>query len=118
MYFNGLPTIILVSLSGVIFFSYGTSCLINSGMKEEFQRFGLTRFRRLVGLLELLGGLGSMLGLIYPYLLILSSAGLSVLMLMGVVVRIRLKDPLIQISPAILLMLLNGYIFYFSLSNI
>jgi hypothetical protein len=111
-YVDYLP-IILVSLSGITFISYGFSCLINGGMTKEFERYGLVRFRKFVGLLELLGGLGSLVGLMYPYLLIFSSAGLTILMLMGIVVRLRLKDRFLLILPAIILMLINGFILFF-----
>ena len=41
-----------------------------------------------------------------------SSLGLSVLMLLGFIVRIRLKDSFIQSFPSFFYMLLNGYIFW------
>ena len=109
---------ILTWASGLAFICYGFLCLVAGGMTQEFKRYGLIRFRKLVGLLEILGGLGSILGLFYPYLLIISTAGLSFLMLLGVIVRIRIKDPFILILPAFILMLINFYIFKTGLSFI
>ncbi len=108
---ENLPTI-LTWLSGPIFIIYGFLCLFAGGMSKEFERYGLTRYRKLVGFLELLGGLGSMIGLalIYPVLLIFSSAGLGLLMFFGIIVRIKLKDPIVLILPAIALMIINIYI--------
>lgn len=80
-------------------------------MKAEFKRYGMTKFRKLTGLLELLGGVGLLLGLEFTPILLLSSAGLSLLMLMGTLVRIRTNDPWLQIIPAFSLMLMNAYIF-------
>ncbi len=84
-------------------------------MVEEFERYGLGPFRTLTGLLELLGGLGSLIGILFPILLTLSSLGLSVLMLLGMGVRIKVRDPWYEIIPAFLLMLVNAYIFNFSI---
>jgi hypothetical protein len=39
--------------------------------------------------------------------LILSSAGLALLMLLGIIVRLKIKDELLAILPALLLMLIN-----------
>ena len=107
-------TFITVS-SGLVFIYYGLFCLLSEGMQEEFERFKLSRFRKLVGLLELLGGIGSFVGLIYNPILILSSAGLIVLMLLGTFTRVKVKDSLILQLPAIFLMIINTYIFYIAL---
>ena len=81
-------------------------------MALEFKRYGLTKFKSLTGCLEIAGGLGSLLGLLNQPILIFSTAGLSLLMLLGVCVRIKVRDPWHQIIPAFILMLVNGYIFY------
>ncbi len=103
---------IIVYISAVVFIFYGLLCLTTNHMKVEFARYQLSRFRRTVGVLELLGGLGLLLGLYYPILSIIASAGLTLLMLLGTLIRIKTKDPLLEIIPAFSLMLLNGYIAY------
>jgi uncharacterized membrane protein len=110
----GLNTL-LVIISGIAFIFYGISLFISKKMKNEFIRFNLEKYTNLVGGLELLGGLGLLIGLIYNELLILSSMGLSLLMLMGVLTRIKIKDNLKQSLPAILFLLLNSYIFFNSI---
>jgi uncharacterized membrane protein len=105
----------LVTISGIAFIVYGISLFISKKMKDEFIRFNLEKYTNLVGGLELLGGLGLLIGLIYNELLILSSMGLSLLMFMGVITRIKIKDNLKQSLPAILFLLLNSYIFLNSL---
>jgi hypothetical protein len=102
---------VLTWLSGLAFICYGSLCLVNGAMTEEFKRYGLTRFRKLVGFLEVLGGIVLLIGMSFPPLLIFSSAGLTLLMLLGVIVRIRIKDSFILILPALILMLINTYIF-------
>lgn len=86
-------------------------------MKSEFERFGLERFGPLTAVLELLGGLGLLIGLKFSLILVLSSGGLTLLMLLGVGVRIKVKDSLLVTSPAILFMLLNAFIFFVSLNS-
>ncbi|MBC7428019.1 MAG: DoxX family protein [Bacteriovorax sp.] len=88
-------------------------CLLTSSMKNEFKRFGLTdQLRKLTGFLELLGGFGLLVGLRFPLILLFSSIGLSALMFLGFLVRLKIKDGLILSSPAFILMLLNICITY------
>lgn len=102
---------IIILCSGIVFIFYGLLCLITNHMMVEFNRYGLARFRKIVGVLELLGGAGLIIGFYYPLTSIVASSGLTVLMLLGALVRLKNKDPLWEIIPAFSLMLLNGYIF-------
>ena len=84
-------------------------------MKSEFKRFGLEKLGTLTAVLELLGALGLLVGLrIHPVLLV-SAGGLTILMLLGVAVRIKMKDSFLISLPATFYMLLNAYIFFMSL---
>ncbi len=103
--------LILVILNSLIFLIYGLLCLFTRHMYEEFKRYGLLRYRRLTGFLEVCGSIGSFLGFFYYLpLLLLSSACLGLLMVLGVLTRLRVKDKIQQILPAILLLALNIYI--------
>jgi hypothetical protein len=64
------------------------------------------------------GALGLFIGLWYQPLLLLSSGGLALLMFLGVLVRIKLKDSLWITLPALFYMVLNGYIFYVTIYQI
>lgn len=99
--------IILIFISASAFIFYGLLCLLTDHMKTEFRRYGLSQFRKLTGMLELLGGTGLLVGCYYTPLLYLSAAGLALLMSFGVIIRLKTKDPLVEILPAILLMLIN-----------
>jgi hypothetical protein len=68
---------LLVIFSILAFLFYGLSVLFSNAMAEEFKRYGLTRFRRLTGLLEVLGALGLALGYVAPGLTIAASGGLA-----------------------------------------
>lgn len=84
----------------ISFAFYGVTCLVSAHMVAEFARYGLARFRPLVGWLEIVGALGMLAGYAYEPLLIAASAGLAVLMLLGVAARIRIRDSLLQTLPA------------------
>lgn len=102
----------LILLSSISFIGYGIAYFVSPGMKIEFQRFGLEKVGALTAVLELLGGIGLIVGLKYNPILLFSSAGLGILMLLGVAVRIKMGDGLLISLPATFFMLLNFYIFY------
>ncbi len=97
-------------LSGVLFLWYGSSSLLSDAMLDDFERFGLSRYRRLTGGLELLGGLGLLAGLLVRPLAVLSAASLSLMMFFGVVARVRVRDPWNAMVPAVVLMVLNLFV--------
>ncbi|WP_405295708.1 DoxX family protein [Algibacter sp. Ld11] len=103
---------IAVFLSSGAFFFYGINCLISQKMADEFVRFGLNKPQRiLTGCLQLLGALGVFLGYFFlPDLVFIASAGLTLLMLMGFAVRLKIKDNLIQSLPSFVFVLINLYI--------
>ena len=109
---SSLLYILLVSISGIAFLSYGISLFIS---KKDFERFNLKKYTYLVGVLEILGGLGLLCGLAFEVLITISSFGLAFLMLLGVFTRIKVKDSFNLILPAILFLILNSYICYESL---
>jgi len=103
---------VLVYFSAISFLWYGLNCLYNKKMRQEFKRFGLGKYRILTGILQILGAMGLFAGFFYPLLTLIASAGLALLMLFGVLIRIKIKDNLLITIPAFALMLLNALIFY------
>ncbi len=101
-----------VLISSLSFLFYGVSYFVSPHMKNEFKRFKLEKLGLLTIVLEIVGALGLLIGLWYNPLLILSSGGLALLMFLGVLVRIKLKDNLWISLPAVFYMVLNAYIFY------
>jgi len=97
-------------MSGAAFLGYGVTCLRSSEMAREFERFGIGRLRTLTGTLEIAGGAGLLVGLGFLPLLMAAALGLSVLMLLVVVARFRLRDNWSQTLPAFVLFLVNGYL--------
>lgn len=111
---NVLNTLIVIS--SLSFLGYGIAYFKSPQMKNEFRRFGLGKFGAIVAIFELLGAIGLLVGLRYLPILLISAAGLTILMFLGVLTRIKVKDSFFVSLPAFLFMLLNGYIFFRSLN--
>lgn len=104
-----------IFISSLSFLGYGIAYFKSTKMKNEFKRFGLEKAGNLTAILELMGAVGLMVGLISHNILLVSSVGLAILMLLGVVLRIRAKDSFEAILPALFFLLLNAFIFFMSL---
>ena len=101
----------LIIISSISFLYYGSAIFFNSSVRKEFERFGLRKFTNLVGSLQLLGGVGLLVGLLFQPILIISSGGIALLMLFGLGVRIKMKDGFLLTLPSFIFMILNLYIF-------
>ena len=101
---------ISVLISSISFLGYALAYFTGTQMKIEFKRFGLEKLGLSIIVLEILGACGLLVGLKYSFFLILSSLGLALLMLAGIIVRIRLKDKAVIILPALFYMILNTLI--------
>ncbi len=93
------------------FGTYGLLVLFADGMAEEFERFELSRYRRLTGSLEVLGASGLVVGYLVPTLTLAASGGLALLMVLGIATRVRVRDSLAEILPALVLLAVNVFIF-------
>jgi vacuolar-type H+-ATPase subunit I/STV1 len=82
-------------------------------MIEEFKRFGLTAFqRKATGILQLLGAIGLILSYFSLWIGLLSAMGLTSMMLVAFMVRISIKDSVLQSIPAFIFLLVNSWITY------
>jgi hypothetical protein len=102
---------ILVLFSGLSFLAYGIAYFTSPRMKSEFLRFGLGKLGLLTAVLEILGAIGLLIGLLVNAILMISSGGLALLMFLGLIVRIKVQDRWWASFPALFFMLLNAYIF-------
>ena len=82
--------VMLALISGLSFLYYGSSVLFRARLRHEFERYGMPRVRRFVGAVEMLGGAAVLLGIVYAPLGALAAAGLTLLMALGLVVRLSL----------------------------
>jgi hypothetical protein len=106
---------VLIVFSSLSFFAYGVAYFTSPHMKSEFIRFGLGKLGGLTAVLEILGAIGLLVGLILEPILILSSGSLALLMFLGISVRLKIRDTLLEILPALFFLILNAYIFYESM---
>lgn len=111
---NSLAVLILSMINALSFLTYGFLCLFTNHMKSEFERYNLAKYRKLVGVLEILGGSGIIIGLYSQTIYLLAALGLSLLMLLGIMTRIKVKDSFLQILPATFLLLINLFLFSIS----
>ena len=104
---------LLSAFSGGCFLFYGVSCLYSTHMTNEFKRFGIPQYLKLTGTLQILGGLALLIGFWkFPPLALIGATGLALLMLLGSIVRIKIKDSFLQSSPAFVFAILNSYLAY------
>ena len=108
----------LVVFSGISFVFYGILAFITTQSQKEFQRWGYEKQRILIGSAQLFGGLGLLLSLQWPIFGLFASGGLAILMFFGVLVRIKIKDSILQMLPAFLFFLLNAFLFYANLISL
>ena len=105
-----------ILISSLSFFGYAVSYFISPHMKIEFKRFGLGKIGLLTIILQFIGATGLIVGLKFNPILTISSLGLTLLMLSGLIVRIKLKDSIWISLPAFFYMILNTYIFWMSIN--
>lgn len=113
---------LLVWLSSMSFLYFGFSCFYSKFIISEFKRYGLPKYRKMTGFLQLFGAVGLVVGLYFDNLLLLiSAAGLFLLMLFGFIVRIKIKDNFFKSMPSFIFAVINALIAvktYFLISGI
>tara|TARA_B110000003_G_scaffold193832_1_gene192515 strand:+ start:5331 stop:5663 length:333 start_codon:yes stop_codon:yes gene_type:complete len=103
---------IIIIFTAISFISYGINSFISKKMIAEFGRWGLEKRRKLIGASQLICGLGILAGLKYELILIASSLILIGMMLVAIYVRIKIKDNISEIIPAIAYLVLGIIILY------
>jgi putative oxidoreductase len=100
-----IPIIIVQVVLGLLFVLIGSMTVAGRKMfVENFRRFGYPQwFRVVTGSLEVLGGLGLLIGIWLPWLAALASAGLALVMLGAVSTHLRIREPLQKIALPIVM---------------
>jgi uncharacterized membrane protein YphA (DoxX/SURF4 family) len=101
---------ILVIFSAVSFFAYGAASFASAQMKQEFRRYGFEAWRPLIGGLQVAAAVGLLAGFSQPWIGRLAAAGLALMMLGAVAVRLKIRDNLFQTLPALTYLGVNGYL--------
>ncbi len=100
----------LISLNALSFLGYGAACFLSSRMRREFLRYRLGAQRVWVGALQWSAGIGLLAGMWVPWMGQAAAAGLALMMLVAVGVRIQIRDGVWQTIPALFYLLLNAYL--------
>ena len=86
---------------------YGIACFWLESLQGEFERYRVPYLRKIVGSLEIAGGLGLFAGYFSAPLRILTAWCLALLMVGAIFTRYKIRDKLIHWIPAIVLLLMN-----------
>jgi len=106
----------ILLFSAISFLFYGITSFFSKRMLSEYARWGYKNYRILLGCLQFLGGIGLLVGIVNSTLLTVASFLLTFMMITAVFVRIKIKDSIMQMFPAILYTVLNFIILYNSLA--
>jgi uncharacterized membrane protein YkgB len=106
---DGLNKAIIV-FSAVSFLAYGAGCFTSRHLEKEFIRYGFSSQRHMIGILQICGALALVAGWWLPLLGKAGGYGLSLMMFVAIMVRIRIRDSLVQTMPAIFYFLLNAWL--------
>lgn len=100
----------LLLVCALSFLGYGLSCLFSPHMVAEFRRYGLSKYRSITGILQLLAACGLAIGIALPWVGGVAAAGLALQMACGLGVRIKIGDPWFKCLPAATYMVLCGWL--------
>ena len=102
----------LILCSAISFLGYGSACFLSDSLKREFERYGFSSQRALIGGLQVCAAVGLLVGLSEPWMWMgrAAAGGLALMMLVAVGVRIRIKDKFLQMIPALFYLALNAYL--------
>lgn len=100
----------LILFSALSFLGYGSACFFSSRMKQEFLRYRLASQRIGVGVLQWFAGVGLLAGMSQPWIGQAAAGGLALMMLVAVIVRIHIKDTMLQTIPALFYLAINTYL--------
>ncbi len=101
----------ILILNALFFLFYGIQSLISKMMIAEFKRFGLTDSQRIItAILQILGAMGLLLSYFFVHIGLLAAMGFTVMMLVAFMVRIKIKDSVVESIPSMLFMVINAWL--------
>lgn len=98
----------LVLISALAFFYYGAETLFGIPPRGEYERYGMPTVRVFAGTMQLLGAAGLLAGLRFSPIGVAAAAGLTLMMMLGLIVRFRVHDAPRLMVPAASLATING----------
>ena len=106
---------LIIIFTGISFLVYGVNSFYSNKMISEFERWGLKERRKLIACFQLLCGSMLLLGIKHNPVLIISSIMLIIMMLVAIYVRIKIRDDISEILPAVTFFILGIIILQYSL---
>ena len=106
---------ILIFFSAISFIYYSVNSIFSKRLINEYQRWGYDKLRYLIAFLQFFAAIGFIVGFFFTPLITIVSFLLFLMMVVAVFTRLRVKDNLIETSPAIFYAILNLIIFYYSI---
>lgn len=106
---------LIIIFTGISFLVYGINSFYSIKMISEFERWGLKDRRKVIACFQLLCGTLLILGIKYNPMQIMSSTLLIIMMLVAIYVRIKIRDDISEILPAITFLILGVIILQNSL---
>lgn len=103
---------IIIIFTGISFMAYGINSFISKRMIREFKRWGLENNRKTISVCQFVGGLGLLIGFEFNLAGVISAIFVISMMSVAIIVRIRIKDNISDILPAIAYLLLSAMILY------
>ena len=79
-------------------------------MVREFERYSLPQYRKLTGILQILGAAGLLAGFWLPLIGAVAAGGLAFQMLVGFGVRLKIRDPFLLCIPAFVYFLISAWL--------
>lgn len=100
-----------VFIIALFFTAYSMQCFYSPFVKREFFRYGLPpSVRILTGILQLMGAMGLITGMLIPFIGLMASVGLTLMMVVAFGVRIKIKDGPKETAPSFIFIFLNAYL--------
>ena len=106
------PLVIIIYFTGFSFIAYGINSFVSKRMINEFKRWGLEDKRKIIGICQFISGTGIILGSEFKTVLISSAIFIIIMMIVAIGVRIRIRDDISDILPAIAYIMLCLVILY------
>tara|TARA_B100001057_G_scaffold279765_1_gene280154 strand:+ start:10029 stop:10379 length:351 start_codon:yes stop_codon:yes gene_type:complete len=103
--------LIIIIFAGISFIVYGINSFSSEKMVLEFKRWGLEKKRKTIAISQFFCGVLLCIGLVSKTILFISSSFLVVMMVTAVYVRIKIKDNISEILPALSYLLIGLLIF-------
>lgn len=98
----------LAVVSALAFLYYGSETLFADPPRGEFDRYGMPKMRVFVGSMQMLGAAGVALGIVVAPLGAAAAGGLTLMMLLGLAARYKIRDAPRLMIPAGSLAVLNA----------